>query len=235
MGNKVAVLQMSIQLSLFYSVKISPMARPFWTYHTFDLDLIFKVKTGDWNLTLSILKCGTFWHWCTEKLLIMHVDTFGQYLLGATKWGHSDLWPLTYRPKLTSPMLTKWGTEMAVLQSILTDHTVLWYQNITHDKAFLDIPYIWPWPHFQGHNRHLTLSVLKCSTFCSLWYVPLISTIFIIIYPGSIIFSFSRLLWPCLRSPEVNMSPIRNALGSTKKAYSRLPMQDRLYKCLTKE
>ena len=134
-----------------------------------------------WNLTLPILKGGTFYHYGTYNLLIMHVGTYGQYLLRASKLGHCDFWPLTYRPKLTSPMLTQWGIEMAVFLSAFTNQPGLWCQSITHGKAFLDIPHIWPWPHFQCHNSHLIIEFVHYEVWrvCAVWYVPPIFRIFV--------------------------------------------------------
>ena len=62
------------------------MARPYWTYYTFDLDLIFKVKTGDlnfevWPIFTLVNREYSNYAW----------NTFGQYVLGATKFSHSDL------------------------------------------------------------------------------------------------------------------------------------------------
>ena len=52
--------------------------------------------------------CLLWWHVLTlfEKLLIMHGDSIGLISLVAQR-GKSDPWPLTYRPKFTSPMLTQ--------------------------------------------------------------------------------------------------------------------------------
>ncbi len=114
----------------------------------FKLYAMWMASVRPWHL-------ASRWHRCTEKLLIVHVDTLGRQVPGAKKLGHCDLRPLTYRQKFTFPMLTQWGTEMVVLQRVKTGKHVLWCQNITHDKAFLPIPNIWPWPHSQGHRRHL--------------------------------------------------------------------------------
>ena len=136
---------------------LSPMARPFWTYHTFDLDLIFKVKTG-----IEILLCQ-FWSVARFDISALTWETSNhacRYLWSISPWSHKmrSLWPLTWDlwPKFTSPMLTQWGTECWLYCYIVyTDKPVFRCQNITHDRLSWTYQCIWPWTlHFQGQTFH---------------------------------------------------------------------------------
>ena len=76
-------------------------------------------------------------------------------MLACTKLGHCDLWPLSYRSMFIFAMLTICAMKVPVLHKFHMAGSVQLYKTTIYVKAFQGIWCIWPWPHSQGHSRHL--------------------------------------------------------------------------------